>query len=128
MRKLTLVVITLCVLGAYPLSSKAQTGFLNGMIVGSLLGSDIINGGGGTVLYTAPESVRNTVDFMMVRQASEHDCFSSGQKTGGRTLRQLFTDATQKRPVKDPIMLQIVRMIDPSSPQCAAIWFTYVEK
>ncbi len=119
-------------LASAPVAANAQ-GFLGGLVIGGLLfggGSDQSGGSAATILYSADAEVLMAVDPLEMRMASTRSCFNPYFKFDktGKSLGELFTEVSEGLPVKERRILQIARVFDPSSPQCAAIWFAYTEE
>lgn len=132
MRKFALILSTLTALVAAPAVANAQ-GFIIGMVVGGMLfgGNTQHGSGGGTILYSADEEVLKATDPMSVRQAASTACFAPNynRRNGpGVSLGEMFAEATEKLPKKERLVLQILRVFDPSNTPCGAIWFAYTEK
>ena len=131
MRKLAITLATVAALAFTPVAANAQ-GFLFGLVVGGVLfgGSNQYAGGGATILYSADEEKLKAANPLDVRLASTRSCFHSDftRNKTDRSLGELFGELTAGLPKKERVILQIARVFSAENPQCAAIWFAYIEK
>ena len=136
MRKLVLTLAMLAALVAAPAVANAQTSFLFGMLVGGTLfgNNNQYAGGGATILYSADEEKLKATNPLDVRLMATRSCFHSGfnwdktNKSLGELFEELTTDLPKREKKKERVILQIARVFSAVDPQCAAIWFAYVEK
>ena len=134
MRKLlATALVGVVLLAGVPSIAQAQAGFIFGMIIGgALFGGGAQGGGAATILYSADEDKLKATNPLDVRMAATRSCFNSSfqrDKTG-KSLGELFGELTagMPQPKKERVILQIARVFEGEYPQCAAIWFAYIEK
>ncbi|OGZ08916.1 MAG: hypothetical protein A3D67_01480 [Candidatus Lloydbacteria bacterium RIFCSPHIGHO2_02_FULL_51_22] len=132
MRKLTMILATVAALAFTPVAVNAQ-GFLFGLVAGGMLfgGSNQYGASGGaTILYSADEEKLKATNPLDVRLASTHSCFHANfpRNKTDRSLGELFDELTAGLPKRKRVILQIARVFHSADPQCAAIWFAYIEK
>ena len=124
------IVLFLLLFIAAPITANAQ-GFLFGVMTGAALfgGSDQYGGGGATVLYVAPKETLEKANPMTVRQVAKDSCFADGysHNDSGKTLGEIFREATDGRTSVNVTILQIVRVFNPVNPACAVTYFVYTE-
>ena len=127
MRKTALLLVAVATLLGAPAVAKAQ-GFLIGLVVGGTLFGGSSSPGGAFLVWTADEDTLKKTPAGQVRFAVYRDCFSRGVGDGaGKSLDEMFAHSTAKLPRKERTVLQIFRVFE-SLPNCAGIWFTYIEK
>lgn len=136
MRMLKLATAVVAASLAFVPVAQAQ-GFIMGMVVGGILfgGNTQYGSSGGMILYSADEKVLKEVDPVAVRQVSKKACFEGSgynysRENSNKSLKELFEALMKTRASssREQTILQIVRVFDPGTPECAAIWFAYIDK
>lgn len=131
MHKLKLMLATLAAISVAPAAANAQD-FLLGLAAGGMLfgGNTQYGAGGATILYSANDDTLKATDPLSMRMAATRSCFHSdySRNMTGRSLGELFAELTKDMIEKDRTILQIARVFDSGTLQCAAIWFAYIEK
>jgi hypothetical protein len=129
------MILTAMLIAAIPTAANAQLRKdSNAEVEGYALGYEPKRATGGTVLFSAKSAVISAVDPMRIKQFSHNTCFhvdpNGGNGKGvGVSLGELFSQLEKNQPSNEKrTILQIMRVPTSNYPQCAAIWFTYVEK
>jgi len=127
MKKIAVVLLVVVVL--LPAMAKAQTGFIVGLMMGSLLGSDGKHTGAeATVLYTAHRVFERVKNPLAMKQTSIGFYPADRKNHNGVTLWKLFLEAVGEESAATCEILQVVRIFNGGKPKEAAIWFVFIDK
>lgn len=109
--------------------AQAQASFLLGMLLGSAMSGDVVQGSEGNpnLVYVAPRVAERVKDPMDLRFVSVG--FRNDNGLYGMTMRQLFARALPNPKEADKYeVVQIIRIASQGSAYDPYVWFTYIDR
>jgi hypothetical protein len=87
-------------------------------------------GGEPGTIYSADSATLDGIEPLDFRMAAAEICFRNLLSTpkGGRSVGELFAEATNQLPTKKRVLINVVRVFSTTEPLCAAIHFFYIEE